>query len=171
MSVFPQPVKPASTKTAALHGCHTPSFGEKGAATRRASRFTGRGGEGSFPNARYTSRNLLPQLSHFPCLPGRAGGSPTGLGRANRPGLQDAPTRVLRLAGLTGKCAFAGGYLAPDPPPLAPMGFRHRAQSWQRASASTPTQPNASKTRTAFPPPIRNYHVARRWKLGQAAHQ
>ena len=41
-------------------------------------------GEGSFPNARRPSRNVLPDLSNYCCHPGRAGGSPNGL--ADRPG-------------------------------------------------------------------------------------
>jgi hypothetical protein len=36
-------------------------------------------GEGSLPNARHASRNLLPELSNFFCLPGRAGGLPPWL--------------------------------------------------------------------------------------------
>src|SRR5208337_4597431 len=57
------------------------SLGERGdRKAEGAPRFAGCGGEGSFPNARHPSRNLLPELSNFYCLPGRAGGSPYGLG-------------------------------------------------------------------------------------------
>ena len=56
------------------------SLGERGdRKAEGAPRSAGGGGEGSFPIARHASRNLLPELSNFYCLPGRAGGSPNGL--------------------------------------------------------------------------------------------